>query len=174
MEAESGSRMLVSVLLILGGMYALMAIPFRSYTQPFIVLLVVPFGIVGAVLGHLFHGLPLSIMSLFGILGVCGVVVNDTLVLVDEINDLRANGMPLKDAVQQGGRNRFRAIFLTQITTFFGLVPLIFSGTWLSEFFPFFFSSGRKAPTPSSWSLFPWRWATDRSSRPSSPSSSCR
>ena len=144
-QQESGSQMLVSLFLVLGGMYALMAIPFRSYTQPFIVLLVVPFGIVGAVLGHLFHDLPLSIMSLFGILGVCGVVVNDTLVLVDEINDLRANGMPLRDSVQQGGKNRFRAIFLTQITTFFGLVPLIFSGTWLSEVFPFFFSSGAQS-----------------------------
>jgi multidrug efflux pump subunit AcrB len=144
-QQESGSQMLVSLFLVLGGMYALMAIPFRSYTQPFIVLLVVPFGIVGAVLGHLFHDLPLSIMSLFGILGVGGVVVNDTLVLVDEINDLRANGMPLRDAVQQGGKNRFRAIFLTQITTFFGLVPLIFSGTWLSEVFPFFFSSGAQS-----------------------------
>ena len=144
-QQESGSQMLVSLFLVLGGMYALMAIPFRSYTQPFIVLLVVPFGIVGAVLGHLFHDLPLSIMSLFGILGVCGVVVNDTLVLVDEINDLRAKGMPLRDAVQQGGKNRFRAIFLTQITTFFGLVPLIFSGTWLSEVFPFFFSSGAQS-----------------------------
>jgi multidrug efflux pump subunit AcrB len=144
-QQESGSQMLVSLFLVLGGMYALMAIPFRRYTQPFIVLLVVPFGIVGAVLGHLFHDLPLSIMSLFGILGVCGVVVNDTLVLVDEINDLRANGMPLRDAVQQGGKNRFRAIFLTQITTFFGLVPLIFSGTWLSEVFPFFFSSGAQS-----------------------------
>lgn len=144
-QQESGSQMLVSLFLVLGGMYALMAIPFRSYTQPFIVLLVVPFGIVGAVLGHLFHDLPLSIMSLFGILGVCGVVVNDTLVLVDEINDLRSNGIPLREAVQQGGRNRFRAIFLTQITTFFGLVPLIFSGTWLSEIFPFFFSSGAQS-----------------------------
>ena len=144
-QQESGSQMLVSLFLVLGGMYALMAIPFRSYTQPFIVLLVVPFGIVGAVLGHLFHDLPLSIMSLFGILGVCGVVVNDTLVLVDEINDLRAKGMPLREAVQQGGKNRFRAIFLTQITTFFGLVPLIFSGTWLSEVFPFFFSSGAQS-----------------------------
>jgi multidrug efflux pump subunit AcrB len=144
-QQESGSQMLVSLFLVLGGMYALMAIPFRSYTQPFIVLLVVPFGIVGAVLGHLFHDLPLSIMSLFGILGVCGVVVNDTLVLVDEINDLRAKGIPLRDAVQQGGKNRFRAIFLTQITTFFGLVPLIFSGTWLSEVLPFFFSSGAQS-----------------------------
>ncbi len=144
-QQESGSQMLVALFMVLGGMYALMAIPFRSYTQPFIVLLVVPFGIVGAVLGHLFHGLPLSIMSLFGILGVCGVVVNDTLVLVDEINDLRAGGMPLREAVQIGGRNRFRAIFLTQITTFFGLVPLIFSGTWLAELFPFFFSTGAQS-----------------------------
>jgi multidrug efflux pump subunit AcrB len=144
-QQESGSQMLVALFMVLGGMYALMAIPFRSYTQPFIVLLVVPFGIVGAVLGHLFHGLPLSIMSLFGILGVCGVVVNDTLVLVDEINDLRAGGMPLREAVQMGGRNRFRAIFLTQITTFFGLVPLIFSGTWLAELLPFFFSSGAQS-----------------------------
>ena len=137
--------MLISLLIILGAMYALMAIPFRSYTQPLIVLLVLPFGIVGAVLGHLFHGLPVSIMSMFGILGVCGVVVNDTLVLVDEINTLKADGMPLREAVQQGGRNRFRAIFLTQITTFFGLVPLIFSGTWLANLFPFFFSSGAQS-----------------------------
>jgi len=144
-QQESGSKMLVALFMVLGGMYVLMAIPFRSYTQPFIVLLVVPFGIVGAVLGHLFHGLPLSIMSLFGILGVCGVVVNDTLVLVDEINDLRSNGVSLSEAVQMGGVNRFRAIFLTQITTFFGLVPLIFSGTWLADLFPFFFSSGAQS-----------------------------
>jgi len=144
-QAESGSKMLVSILIVLGGMYALMAIPFRSYTQPFIVLLVVPFGMVGAVIGHLFHGLPVSIMSLFGILGVSGVVVNDTLVLVDEINDLRDRGMPLREAVQRGGVNRFRAIFLTQITTFFGLVPLIFSGTWLAEILPFFFSTGAQS-----------------------------
>ncbi|MCB1202778.1 MAG: efflux RND transporter permease subunit [Verrucomicrobiae bacterium] len=144
-QAESGSQIVTSLLLVLAGMYVLMAIPFKSYTQPFIVLLVVPFGIVGSILGHLFHGLPLSIMSLFGILGVCGVVVNDTLVLVDEINDLRAGGMPLRDAVQKGGIHRFRAIFLTQITTFFGLVPLIFSGTWLADLFPFFFSTGAQS-----------------------------
>jgi multidrug efflux pump subunit AcrB len=144
-QQESGSQMTISLLIVLAGMYAIMAIPFKSYTQPFIVLLVIPFGAVGAVLGHVFHGLPVSIMSLFGILGVSGVVVNDTLVLVDEINDLRAKGMPLRDAVQRGGVHRFRAIFLTQITTFFGLVPLIFSGTWLSELAPFFFSTGAQS-----------------------------
>jgi multidrug efflux pump subunit AcrB len=87
----------------------------------------------------------LSIMSAFGILGVCGVVVNDTLVLVDEINDLKANGMSLREAVQRGGIMRFRAIFLTQITTFFGLVPLIFDGTWLAKLLPFLFSSGAQS-----------------------------
>jgi multidrug efflux pump subunit AcrB len=144
-QKESGSQMMISLLIVLAGMYAIMAIPFKSYTQPFIVLLVIPFGAVGAVIGHVFHGLPVSIMSLFGILGVSGVVVNDTLVLVDEINDLRAKGMPLREAVQRGGVHRFRAIFLTQITTFFGLVPLIFSGTWLAGLAPFFFSTGAQS-----------------------------
>lgn len=118
------------------GMYALMAIPFKSYTQPFIVLLVVPFGIVGAVIGHLFHGMPLSSMSVCGMLAVTGVIVNDTLVLVDRINQLRAETGDLKYAVQEGGRSRFRAIFLTQITTFVGLMPLIFEFGSLIESAP--------------------------------------
>jgi multidrug efflux pump subunit AcrB len=144
-QAESSQKLWLSVLMVLGAMYALMAIPFRSYTQPFIVLLVVPFGVVGAVIGHLFHGLPVSLMSFFGMLGVCGVVVNDTLVLVDEINHLKKSGVPIREAVQLGGVRRFRAIFLTQITTFFGLVPLIFDGTWLSRLLPFFFSEGAQS-----------------------------
>lgn len=144
-QRESQGRVLVSFLMVIAAMYALMAIPFRSYSQPLIVLLVVPFGVVGAVIGHQFHGLPVSIMSFFGILGVCGVVVNDTLVLVDEINDLKAGGLPLREAVQRGGVLRFRAIFLTQITTFFGLVPLIFDGTWLAKMLPFFFSNGAQS-----------------------------
>lgn len=144
-QRESQGKVLISFLLVIGAMYGLMAIPFKSYTQPFIVLLVVPFGVVGAVIGHQFHGLPVSIMSFFGILGVCGVVVNDTLVLVDEINDLKAGGVPLREAVQRGGILRFRAIFLTQITTFFGLVPLIFDGTWLAKIVPFLFSNGAQS-----------------------------
>jgi multidrug efflux pump subunit AcrB len=144
-QKESQSQMLISLLIVLAGMYGMMAIPFKSYSQPFIVLLVVPFGIVGAVIGHMAHSLPLSIMSLFGILGVCGVVVNDTLVLVDEINERRAQGASTREAVQMGGASRFRAIFLTQITTFFGLVPLIFDGTWLSKLAPFFFSNGAQS-----------------------------
>lgn len=144
-QKESSTKMLVSSLMILGAMYVLMAIPFKSYTQPFIVIFVIPFGLVGAVIGHLFHGLPVSIMSMFGMLAVCGVVVNDTLVLVDEINHLKEEGVPTREAVQHGGVSRFRAIFLTQITTFFGLVPLIFDGTWLARMAPFFFSNGAQS-----------------------------
>jgi multidrug efflux pump subunit AcrB len=144
-QEESQHQMWIALAIIIGGMYALMAIPFQSYTQPFIVIFVIPFGIVGAVIGHLFHDLPLSIMSLFGILGGCGVVVNDTLVLVDAINELKEKGVPIREAVQHGGMSRFRAIFLTQITTFFGLVPLIFDGTWVAKIFPFFFSSGAQS-----------------------------
>ncbi|SKB06905.1 Multidrug efflux pump subunit AcrB [Prosthecobacter debontii] len=125
-QREGASEGKWALAIILLGMYAMMAIPFKSYTQPFIVLLVVPFGIVGAVLGHLFHSMPLSSMSVCGMLAVTGVIVNDTLVLVDRINQLREETGDLKYAVQEGGRSRFRAIFLTQITTFVGLMPLMF------------------------------------------------
>lgn len=128
--ADAGKWALVIILL---GLYSMMAIPFRSYSQPLIVLLVVPFGIVGAVLGHLFHAMPLSSMSVCGMLAVTGVIVNDTLVLVDRINHLHAETGDLKFAVQEGGRSRFRAIFLTQITTFVGLMPLIFEFGTLIE-----------------------------------------
>lgn len=133
MQREGADEGKWALAIILLGMYAMMAIPFKSYTQPFIVLLVVPFGIVGAVLGHLFHDMALSSMSVCGMLAVTGVVVNDTLVLVDRINQLREETGDLKYAVQEGGRSRFRAIFLTQITTFVGLMPLMFEFGGLIE-----------------------------------------
>ncbi|MEZ0276290.1 MAG: efflux RND transporter permease subunit, partial [Roseimicrobium sp.] len=111
---------------------------------PIVVLVVIPFGVVGAVLGHLFHGFPISMMSMLGMLAVSGVVVNDTLVLVDEINHRRQTDGTLS-AVREGGAARFRAIFLTQVTTFFGLVPLIFDGTWVAKMAPFFFSQGAQS-----------------------------
>lgn len=144
-ERETADAGIWAIGLVLLGLYAMMAIPFKSYTQPIIVLLVLPFGIVGAILGHLFHGMPISMMSFFGILAVSGVIVNDTLVLVDQINHLKEHGNDLKHSVQEGGVSRFRAIFLTQITTFMGLVPLIFDGTWLAECIPFLFSQGAQA-----------------------------
>jgi multidrug efflux pump subunit AcrB len=140
-SAAAGTFALITVLL---GLYAMMAIPFKSYTQPFVVLLVVPFGVVGAVMGHVFHGMSIGLMSIFGMLAVSGVIVNDTLVLVDEINHQRTRGSVL-NAVRAGGALRFRAIMLTQLTTFVGLVPLIFDGTWIAKLMPFFFSQGAQS-----------------------------
>ncbi len=106
-------------------MFCMLAIVFRSYAQPLIVMSAIPFGIVGAVLGHLALGYDLSIMSMMGVVALSGVVVNDSLVLVDAINGLRRGGVPLREAVLAGGVRRFRAVILTSVTTFFGLAPML-------------------------------------------------
>ncbi len=105
--------------------YVLLAIPFRSFTQPLIVMSAIPFGIVGAMLGHLIMGLNLSLLSLFGIVGLSGVVVNDSLILIYRANRLRAQGLSLAQAIRQAPAHRFRAIILTSVTTFAGLIPII-------------------------------------------------
>ena len=105
--------------------YALLAVPFRSFSQPLIVMSAIPFGIVGAVWGHLLMGFNISIVSLFGIVGLSGVVVNDSLVLIDRVNALRRDGDNAHDAVVKGGMLRFRAIILTSLTTFAGLTPML-------------------------------------------------
>jgi multidrug efflux pump subunit AcrB len=105
--------------------YALLAIPFRSFAQPLVVMAAIPFGIVGAIWGHLIMGFNISVMSLFGIVGLTGVVVNDSLVLVHKVNALRDAGMDALRAVQEAGAMRFRAIILTSLTTFAGLTPML-------------------------------------------------
>ena len=105
--------------------YGLMAIPFRSYWQPILILTAVPFGVMGAILGHIFMGREISMFSLLGVLACAGVVVNDNLVLIDRINQLRAKGLSLRDALLQGGQDRFRPIILTSLTTFIGLLPIM-------------------------------------------------
>ncbi len=105
--------------------YVLIAIPLKSYTTPLIIMSVIPFGIIGALLGHFMMGIPISILSVFGILALSGVVVNDSLVLVCEVNNLRADGKSLADSLKLAGVSRFRAILLTTLTTFFGLAPLL-------------------------------------------------
>ncbi len=105
--------------------YALMAIPLRSYTQPLIIMSVIPFGTVGALVGHWILGLQVSMMSFFGIIALAGVVVNDSLILVDFVNRERKLGVPLIQAVNDAARKRFRAILLTSLTTFFGLIPIV-------------------------------------------------
>ena len=105
--------------------YVLLAIPFKSYTQPLIIMVAIPFGIVGAVIGHLLLGYPLSLLSLFGVVALSGVVVNDSLVLIDFANKRRSEGNDMHDAVHSAGVQRFRPIILTTLTTFFGLMPMI-------------------------------------------------
>ena len=104
--------------------YALMAIPLKSYAQPLIIMSVIPFGTIGALLGHLILGIPVSMTSYFGIIALAGVVVNDSLILVDSVNRERERGIALKTAVIQAARMRFRAILLTSLTTFLGLAPI--------------------------------------------------
>jgi multidrug efflux pump subunit AcrB len=112
-------------LLALVVIYGLMAVSFRSYWQPLLVLTAVPFGFMGAVIGHLLMGREVSMLSMLGFIACAGVVVNDNLVLLDRINQLRQQGMVVLEAVVQAGRDRFRAILLTSVTTFIGLVPIM-------------------------------------------------
>jgi len=104
--------------------YALMAIPLKSYAQPLIIMSVIPFGTIGALAGHLILGIPVSMTSYFGIIALSGVVVNDSLILVDFVNRGRLAGAPIEQAVKEAARSRFRAILLTSLTTFLGLAPI--------------------------------------------------
>lgn len=128
-EAEQRSKSLKSLgigfALSIVFIYILVAIPLRSYVKPLIIMSVIPFGIIGALLGHSIMGIPISILSVFGILALSGVVVNDSLVLVCHIDDLRTKGTSYHEILAQAGINRFRAILLTSLTTFFGLAPLL-------------------------------------------------
>jgi multidrug efflux pump subunit AcrB len=122
---ESMGSMATGFVMILFLMYALLAVPFKSYSQPLIVLSAIPFGVVGAILGHWIMGFDLSILSMFGIVALAGVVVNDSLLLIDYINRKRHGGLEPVQAVVEGGQRRFRPILLTSLTTFFGLMPMI-------------------------------------------------
>lgn len=134
-QQESMGALGIGFLFALLGIYALLAIPFGSYAQPVIVMLSIPFGIIGAVIGHLLLGFNLSIISMFGIVALAGVVINDSLVMVVTANRLRAaQGLSAADAVTQAGRRRFRPILLTSLTTFFGLTPMIFETSTQARF----------------------------------------
>ncbi len=114
--------------------YFLLAIPFRSYCQPMIVMLAIPFGIVGAIIGHLLMGYSLSLMSMMGIVALSGVVVNDSLVLIDYANRQRLEGHSAHIAISAAGTRRFRPIILTTLTTFGGLAPMIFETSRQARF----------------------------------------
>jgi len=124
-QRESFGSLAWSLVFVFFVIYCLLAIPFKSYIQPLIVMSIIPFGLIGAVIGHWIMGMELTIMSLLGMLALIGVVVNDSLVLVDYINKKRAEGMALYDAVIRAGGARFRPVMLTSLTTFIGLMPLL-------------------------------------------------
>jgi multidrug efflux pump subunit AcrB len=114
--------------------YALMAIPFRSYFQPLLILTAVPFGMMGAIFGHLILDLEISMFSLLGVIACAGVVLNDNLVLIDRINQLRAGGHSALESLLQGGEDRFRPIILTSLTTFIGLLPIMSETSMQAQF----------------------------------------
>jgi len=128
-ELESANTQMRDFAISLMVIFSLLAVPLRSYSQPLMIMTVIPFGVVGAVFGHLIMGMDLSVLSMFGIIAAAGVVVNDSLVMVDYVNNARKSGVPLKEAVMHAGTKRFRAIMLTSITTFVGLVPIVFFET---------------------------------------------
>ena len=133
-ERESFQSLAVGVGFVLFVVYALLAIPFRSYVQPLIVMMVIPFGVVGAILGHALLGMNLSILSTMGMLALIGVVVNDSLVLVDYVNrQVKAGHKPV-EAARFAGVARFRAVMLTSLTTFAGLMPLMFEKSTQAQF----------------------------------------
>ncbi|HEY5674153.1 MAG TPA: efflux RND transporter permease subunit [Malonomonas sp.] len=133
-QRESVGSLLYGVGFVLFAIYGLLAIPFKSYLQPLMVMLVIPYSIGGAIIGHMIMGMNLSFMSMLGLMALCGVVVNDSLVLVDFINRRRREGMPLTDAVLTAGAARFRPILLTSVTTFAGLLPLLLETSTQAQF----------------------------------------
>lgn len=131
---EGFSSLLMGFSLVLFLMYVMLAIPLRSYLQPLVVMSAIPFGLLGAVAGHLIMGLDLSIQSILGMLALTGVVVNDSLVMVDYTNKARLSGGGLMEGIKMAGNVRFRAILLTSLTTFMGLMPMMFSGGTQAQF----------------------------------------
>lgn len=131
---ESLSDVNRGFIIALFGIYALLAVPFRSFAQPIVVMAAIPFGIVGALWGHIFMGFDISTVSLFGIVGLSGVVVNDSLVLVHRANALRRKGANAWSAAHQAGCLRFRAIILTSLTTFAGLTPMLLERSLQARF----------------------------------------
>jgi multidrug efflux pump subunit AcrB len=133
-QAETMKGLVRGFMYALLGIFVLMAIPFRSYIQPIIVMSIIPYGFVGAVWGHLIMRIDLSILSMFGLVALTGVVVNDSIVLVHFVNQKRKQGIPVEQAVREAGVVRFRPILLTSLTTFAGLTPLLLERSVQAKF----------------------------------------
>ncbi|PVZ63571.1 efflux RND transporter permease subunit [Pelagibaculum spongiae] len=133
-EAKLMNRLAIAAMIALLLVFALIAIPLHSYSLPLIIMSVIPFGFVGAIVGHLIFDLSLSMMSIYGLVALGGVVVNDSLIMVDFITRARLDGQSLDQAIRQAGSQRFRAILLTSLTTFFGLAPIIMETSLQAQF----------------------------------------
>lgn len=134
-QQETASSMMTMFVLAMIAIYALLAIPLKSYVQPLIIMTAIPFGIVGAILGHWWNDLTISILSLNGILALSGVVVNDSLLLVSRFNELmKQKGIKVHDAIVQACTGRLRAVLLTSVTTFAGLTPLLSETSLQAQF----------------------------------------
>ena len=123
---ESIRSLFIGFLVAVFGMFCLLTLQFRSYFQPLLILVIIPFGFMGAIWGHALLGLPLTIFTMFGLVALTGVVVNDSIVLVDFVNRRVRSGTPLRMALLESGKRRFRPILLTSVTTVAGLTPLVF------------------------------------------------
>jgi multidrug efflux pump subunit AcrB len=133
-EADFVGNLALASIAALCLIYALIAIPLRSYSQPLVIMSVIPFGAIGAVLGHLIMGESVSMFSLFGLIALAGVVVNDSLIMVSFVNNALEAGTPLKQAIIESGTKRFRAIVLTSVTTAAGLMPIMLEGSLQAQY----------------------------------------
>ncbi|MEZ5039931.1 MAG: efflux RND transporter permease subunit [Saprospiraceae bacterium] len=127
----SMGKVLPAILLL---MYAIIAFTFRSYTQPLMLFALIPFSLVGVAWGHWIHGMSINVLSFLGIVALIGILVNDGLVLIEKFNNLLREGLSFNEALYEAGKQRFRAIFLTSITTIAGLGPLIFEKGFSAQF----------------------------------------
>jgi multidrug efflux pump subunit AcrB len=133
-QAETFADIRIGAALALALIYIILAWVFASFTRPFAVMLVIPFGLIGAVLGHMLMGYNLSILSVIALLGLSGILVNDSIILVSAIDRRRRNGAPLKEAIVEGTCSRLRAVILTSATTIGGLTPLLFETSLQARF----------------------------------------
>ncbi len=133
-QSDTFSELRIGLGIVLLSIFTLLAIPLRSYAQPLIVMSIIPFSFVGALVGHGLMGHDISMMSMMGMMALVGIVVNDSLVLVDYINQKIKTGASIQDAVYQAGGARFRPVLLTSLTTFVGLLPLLFEKTTQAQF----------------------------------------
>ncbi len=131
---ESVTGLMRGLAVAVVAMFVLLTLEFRSYAQPLLVLAIIPFGLIGVVFGHVVMRIDMTLFSLFGLVALTGVVINDSIVLVDFINHRLRNGMPIHDALIEAGRRRFRPVILTSTTTIAGLSPLLLETSFQAKF----------------------------------------